>query len=438
MKTKVKGFNAIIFLILFIFPLTSFAQKKVEKTLDWKWEINDKTAISFINKIGDLEITTWNKNEVYLEADVVVKGKEEDVNLAIKKIQEMPVKHSDLSLEINSKFYDSWVQRSVIGIGNIKLRLLDGDKITLDELSVKYRLVVPENAIFSLQHKYEDLSMADLGGKISLELYDCDFEAGNVANDSKISMKYSKGSFKNLDDALLNVYDSKLTIEKTGDITFISKYSEATINESGNILLDSHDDEIYFSNHGDINGKAKYTEMECGDMDKSNLVLYDCKFKGGKVNEFFLESKYTEIYLVSAKNLTFTQSYDDVVTIDYVGDLSSNSKYTDYTFENLSNSISMSSYDDNITIINLEKDFSGIDMEWKYTDLIIGMSPEAKYKLNFDTKYTSLEYPKSKIKETYYHKENSEFKFRGIVEGADESNCATIKINGYDGKLVIK
>lgn len=438
MKTKVKDFKLIAFLLCFIFPVYAMTQHKVEKTLDWKWEIKDKTKIEFTNKIGDLEITTWNKNEVYLEADVLLKGDEEDVNLALERIKNMPVKHTDLILEINSKFYDSWTQNSIVGNGVIKLKLLDGDRIKLDAFKVKYRLVIPESAVFYLHHKYEDLSMSDLAGDISLELYDCDFTAGNIGNNSSINLKYSKGSFKDIDDAALTIYDSKFSIFKAGNIKLSSKYSDMTIDECGSIALDSYDDNLIFNNHGDINGKAKYTEMEFSDMDKSNLELYDSNLKGGKVNQFFLESKYCEIHMVSAKNLNISQSYDDDIEIDYVGDIKSNTKYTNYSIEHLENSMTMDSYDDVVHIISLGKDFSEIDMQWKYTDLIIGMPSEAKYKISFDTKYTSLNYPKDKVKETYYHKENSEFKFRGITEGTDESSCAEIKINAYDGKLVIR
>lgn len=440
MKTTGKYFKKASWIIIFIaIPFLIFSQDKKEENLKWEYDVSGNTKISFENKIGELEVKTWDKQKVLLEGHIIVKGKEEEVEKILKAIKEMKVTQSSGELNMKTLFYSSWIQNDMIGLLKIRIKLLDGSRVTLKELSISYTLTIPEGNEFYLHQKYEDVTISDLKGNTSLDIYDCDFQIGKLMNKSKIALKYSKGNINSTQDLDLTIYDSKLELEETGNLDLVSKYSEATFQKTGTINMESYDDKINILNHGDINGKAKYTTLIINNMDKSNLELYDCTFKAGKVNSLFLQATYSKIDMVSVKDLTCPKLYDNQIKISVVGNLEcETSKYSTITIESLANELNMISYDDNITIMNIDEGFSGIEMEWKYTTLVLGNLSNVSYKIDFNTKYTKLIFPNDKIREIRYHKDGSEFLFTGITKGSDEATSPVIKINGYDGKLEIK
>ncbi len=440
MKTTGKYFRTATWIfILIAIPCILFAQEKIDESLRWEYDISGNTKISIENKIGELEVKTWNKNKVLLEGHILIKGKEKEVEKIMTAIKEMKVSQSNSELKINTLFYKSWTNNVLAGFKKIKIKLGNGTNVTLSEFSVSYTLTIPEGNEFHLKQKYEDVTIPNLRGNTILDIYDCDFRVGKLLNKAKINLKYSKGNIISTRDVNLDIYDSKLELEETGNLTLISKYSVATFQKTANINIDSYDDKINIVNHGDIVGKGKYTALIINNMDRSNLELFDCTFKAGKINTLVLTAKYCKIDITSVRDLNFTESYDNQVSISYLGNLvCPASKYTNFKIESLANEFKMTSYDDNITISNVNEGFSGIEMDWKYTTLVLENFESDAYNVDFDAKYTKLVFPKEKIKEISFHKDGSDFKYKGIIIGADAKTSPTIKIKGYDGRLEIK
>jgi len=435
-KFRLAVFMAVIAFILPLQCVTQTVSNQEEASIDCP--VNTSTQIIFENKTGELEIKTWDKLTVNLKIFIDIKGDQKDVNATLEAIRKLPVKKTNASIEINTQFYKDWSSGNFMGGDRIKLTLHTGEKVSLDKLKVNYALTIPENNDFKLVNKYEDVVMADFTGKAELMIYDCDFHAGNFTKDLKIELKYSSAKLGNLGNLFLTSYDSKAEIELCSDLTLNSKYSELDFGKTGNISLNIYDDKVFIDAHGDITGEGKYTTLFVNDFASGNLVLYDCTLKGSNAGIFTLKAKYTKIEFLSIENLDFQECYDNTINIGSLGNIDCLSKYTTFTVNELKGSFKINSYDDNISIAKASQTFKGLEIESKYSNLKISLPPDLPIIITTDTKYTNLIYPKDKMQEKRYHKDDSEFQYIGFSKGSDESQCIPLKISAYDGQIEIK
>jgi len=222
--------------------------------------------------------------------------------------------------------------------------------------------------------KYEDLILPDLNGELSLTLYESDLKAGIIGGKASISMKYSKGAIGSLQDVNLTLYEAK-----------------AEINHAGNI---------------------------------DNLKI---------------QAKYCNFDLKSVKSVSFLEAYEVKFSSSFVGIFSGNSKYGEYNIYHLDRSLDLSSsYEDKIKIERIGKMFTGISVTSKYTDVDIIFETGTLYKIDATLKYTDIDFPESAFKETLYHKDGSDFHYRGVIKGADEQTCPVLQLTMYEGSLKLK
>ncbi|MBU2650052.1 MAG: hypothetical protein KKA81_03880 [Bacteroidetes bacterium] len=435
-KFRMVGYMAVIAFMLPLHSVTQTVNNQEEASIDCP--VNASTQILFENKTGELEIQTWDKLSLNLKIFIEIKGDQKDVNATLEAIRKLPVKKSNTSIEINTQFYENWSSGNFLGGDKIKLTLHTGTKVSLDKLKVNYILTIPENNDFKLVNKYEDVMMADFSGKAELLIYDCDFHAGNFSKDLKIELKYSSAKLGNLGSLFLTSYDSKAEIEVCSDLKLNSKYSELDFGKTGNISLNVYDDKVFIDAHGDITGEAKYTTLFVHDFASGNLVLYDCTLKGANAGIFILKAKYTKIEFLSIENLDFQECYDNTINVGSLGNIDCLSKYTTFTVNELKGSFKINSYDDNISIGKASQTFKGLEIESKYSNLSISLPHDLPIILTTDTKYTNLTFPKDKMQEKRYHKDDSEFQYIGFTKDSEESKCIPINISAYDGQIEIK
>jgi hypothetical protein len=441
MKSRFNRTFAAMTILLMLTTLSTSAQViSQDQTIIREFNVKPGTVISFENKVGTLAVEKWDQEKVKLDIIAYVKGDDAgDIETVLKAIGQPQVQESSTQLNINTKFYDSFISKDVIGSQRITITLTDGTKVKLRELSVSYVLTIPSTNEFRLTQKYEDVTIADLDGRVVIEIYSCDLKAGMLPNAYGISLKYATASIRSVGDTKLEVYDSKLDLIDAGNLELSSKYSESNIEKTGNLNLDIYDDKVYIKEHGNVNGAGKYTTLTLNNFTTGDLELYDCTFRAGKTDELSLVAKYSKIDLVSVRKLRFNECYDNQVNIEYVGDMRVTSKYTTFNIDELASNMYLDSYDDKVMIYRVNKDFSDIELDGKYTNLTLIMQEGAKYELNADMQYTEFDYPKNKIREVRYHKEHSSFQFKGVSVDASEGEALPeIRIGNYSGEVVIK
>ena len=419
--------------------------KEIKETYSCERTLNATTPICFKNKTGPLRVENWEKNSVKVDISISIDGDDDQVKKALDYIKKMNFQQSGDTLVFNTRFWQSMNSGSGITIQNfhvfgnhIHLTLCDGEEINLIRFDLSFVMTMPKDNPLSLTQAYENVTLPDLNGKISLDLYESNMIAGKLPNCQSIVAKYGKVTIDSVKDATLTLYENNLKLSHAGNLTINSKYSETEIVTAGKISLNSYEDKIHVTSHGNLSVKAKYTSFTLADFNIGAFDLYECTLTAGNSDVIAMTAKYCDLKFISCKAVVIT-SYENKFSSEQLGDLKAGSSYSSYKVTKLDGSLVMSnSHEDKVSVMKVGKKFTGINLVCKYTDVDLQFEPGTAYKLDADVKYSSFDFNKSSFREIRYHKEDDIFQYLGVTQGGDENTIPVVKLQMYEGGIKLK
>jgi hypothetical protein len=438
MKTKTILVNTIIlsFLLIFVLPVKGGTMRERQEIITKEISVTPATSISFENKTGDVTVNTWEKNAVRVEIRIVIDGDDEEVEKVLDILRKIDFSKSSEQVSFNTRFYK---MMSGNFPGSFKVTLSNGVTARLKKLDLFYTLTVPRGNALNMANAYRKLNLPDLAGKTTLDLYECDLTGKSIAAETKLKLKYGKASFDSLKDAGVDLYEASLTIGGAGDLTIGAKYSSLTIASAGILKIDAYEDKIAVKQHGDVSVTAKYTTLELGGFNRGTFDLYECRVKAGDANIVAVGAKYCELEFKSCRALVFTSSYENKFSSAIVGDFKATSSYGNYKIGQLQGKLTFTeSYEDKINVMKIAKSFGGLQLDGKYSEIVLTFDPGVVYKIDADTRYTDFDFNKEAFREIRYHKENDEFKYLAVIKGGDEATAPEVKLKMYEGKVEIR
>jgi len=409
--------------------------KERKETYSFERIIKPETMICFENKVGPLKVETWEKNSVKVDVSVSIDGEEDQVQMVLEYIKKMNFSQEGDNVSFKTRFY-----KSMSGMipGKFTITLLDGSTAKLYKLDLSFVMTMPKGNSLTLAQAYENVTLPDLNGKITLDLYESNLVAGKLPNCQTLTAKYGKAEIDSVQNIILTLYENKLVLRQAGDVTLNSKYSETEISSAGKMSINSYEDKLHILRHGVLGVKGKYTTFTLGDFTKGAFDLYECTLTAGNSDVVAMTAKYCNIKIISCKGAAIT-SYENKFSFDKVGDLKAGSSYSSYTITQLDGSLTMTgSQEDKVSVMQVGKTFTGIDLVCKYTNVDLKFEPGTAYKLDADLKYSSFDYPKSSLREIRYHKEDDIFQYQGVTQGGDENTVPLVKLQMYEGGIKLK
>jgi hypothetical protein len=429
--------------LLFLLAIPTFAmaqdQNMQSDQFENTYEVQKSTSIFFQNKIGDLKIETWDKQQVKLVVRYSIEAKnKKDLQELVSAIRNVKVDNSNERLDIDASFYESISTKKSNFLEKMVMKLGNGKTIDVKDYKIDYELTIPASNKLVLNSKYSNIKINDPLRGPELKIYDGNLEAGKLLGRVKLDLRYSDVNAGKFDELLLKSYDSNLEIGEVESLNLESKYSKIHIKKCGGLELQSYDDKIYFDQLAGIEGKAKYTTLVTSDLNLANMDVYDCSLDLGNIHQLQLISKYTRMSIGAVASNTNLQSYDDKISFKSLNNFKGQSKYTSYTIGNVTKSFVLNSHDDNISIANIEAGFDLIDLESKYSKLDMTVEKEAGYRLFIDSRYTGFEMDKAAFKQIIYKKESEKLEAEYLLIGTKGNTESKIKISSYDGKIYLK
>jgi hypothetical protein len=446
---KTKSIFCSLLLLAFLAPghvNASRNTKETKETFSCERIISATTVISFKNKTGPLKVETWDKNAVKVEITVNIDGDDDQVKKALDFIRKLNFVPSGDTVAFNTRFWKTMSSSSTVNFfkvpvigGKFKMVLDNCEEINLRRLDLSFVLTMPKASPLFLAQAYENATLPDLDGRISLDLYESDLVAGKLPDCRQIIAKYGKTEIDSVQDITLKLYENNLLIRQAGNVTLNSKYSKTEIASAGTLNIDSYEDKVKVSRHDDLAIKAKYTTFSLADFNKGTFDLYECNLDAGNGNILAISAKYCSIACISCKAVVFTSSYENKFTCSQAGDLKAASSYSTYRITRLDGSLNITnSHEDKINVVQVGKKFTSISMAGKYSDVELSFDPGSAYKLDADTKYTRFDFPKSSFREISFHKEDEIFRYLGVTGGGDETTVPVVKFQMYEGKIILK
>lgn len=432
MKTMRKLFfsTLVLFLATGFISFASAAEKDLQKTYTWKYNVSKDATVGFDNYDCNVTIHTWDKAEAEYHLTIDAKTKsDEDATVLDQFIQNYKYSNSATSVKFKNTF---WESRNSI-MGRMTMVLEGGKKVYLSDMTMKGELWIPSGCKFYLDSKYSEINMEDFAGQLFMSLYNDNLYAANVTGKTELDDKYGTLEFKDMKDIKASLYNSKLEAGSMGNLTIDSKYSKVTTTTAGNLEIDSYNDKYSFTRTGDLTFNAKYSDIKTESSGQIILDVYEGTVILKEVKDVKLNSKYADFQFVVAGNITIVSSYNDKLQSGKATSLKINdSKYCSFKIDELTSSVTENDgYEDKFTIGKTGGDFKEFRISGKYIEASLGLPGTTDYKFKAKIQYPRLEMNESQLKSKTKIIEGSNLQY-DAVRGVEKEGMAVIEVNGYE------
>lgn len=256
-----------ITLLFLLFPLITSAitdEKKHEKKkiIKKEYSVNADAKVSINNRYGNLNITTWDKNQVEIEVTITVKG--DDLDRVNERLNAIDVHFNASSnsviaktiLEKEQSSWSFWKKNSNINY------------------QINYIVKMPKSNAVYLNNDYGSIFLDTLTGNADIN---CDYGKISIgelhANYNNINLDYCNSStIGYLKNGNLNIDYSKISIEKADKIKVNADYSTLKFGTLDDINFTADYGSIVIDEATNVTGNSDYTSMNFGTI-KKNLTI---------------------------------------------------------------------------------------------------------------------------------------------------------------------
>jgi len=333
----------------------AYAKKEFSKVIQKEFSTSAEGNVYLENRYGDVNIQTWDKNQVAIEVTILVEANsEENANKVFDRIN-IDLSNTSSSISAVTSIEDSsssWSWWS--GWSN------NND----DDFKIHYEVKMPSTNQLDLKNKYGNSYVALLDAPTKVEIKYGNLQMEGINNDLELIMGYGNGTISHAKNVDIDVKYSQLEFEEVKDVNIISKYSALDITQLG-----------------DLKSSSKY--------DKYDL---------GTLNELRSDGKYDKFRIKEINQLTAT------------------AKYSHYTIEKLMQRADLELSYGGAKIRALAPNFTEVNLDGSYADFNIEIANVSNYQLDIQTKYADLRYPIG-IDLTHEEKDNFSENIKGNMGG---------------------
>lgn len=315
-------------------------KKEFTREVHETFDVSPGVNLEIQNKYGDINIATWNKNQIQI--DVHIKVKSSNSEKAKTFLDEIEIDFNSSASRVsaqtiypdnNKSWWSGW-------FGNGK---------NLD-YEVHYTVNAPESMSTKLINKYGNITQSSINGDSDVTNKYGDIFYKDIAGDLNLNLGYGKATLGEVGDSKMQIKYSEIKMVAVKNLGISTKYSKVKIKSCGSMKSYTKYDDYKIESIGSFKNDGKYDEF----------IL-------GTVGDINIDTKYTDVKIntLQAKGI-FDTSYGDVDVRSTGNDLeklSINSKYTSYNF-------------------GIEGDFH-ITFEGSHTDLHVSQ-PYEKYSSHKD------------------------------------------------------
>ena len=304
-----KSIYKITFLLL-LFPLITSAnidEKKHEKSkvIKKEYKVNSNAKVSLDNKYGNLNITTWDKNQVEIEVTITVKG--DDLDRVEERLNNIDIEfeassnlvYAKTHFEKERKSWSFWKRNNNLSY------------------QINYKVKMPKTNAVDLDNDYGSIYLTNLQGKANIN---CDYGKITIgelsANNNDINLDYcSSSNISYMKSGNINVDYSKITVEKADDLKVNTDYSTLKFGIVNNINFNADYGSISVKEANNVIGNSDYAGMSFGTI-KKNLKI-DTDYGGISVNRLakgfesvIIDGQYAGIKIGVDSNAVFEFELD--------------------------------------------------------------------------------------------------------------------------------
>jgi hypothetical protein len=180
---------------------TKYEEKR--KTFSQSYNLSSSDKISLRNKFGDTKIKMWDKNEIKVDAEIVVKAKNAEKAQAM--VDGITINHSQTGGLV---LFKTEIQKTSNNWNN-------GRGSNYQSMEINYTVYMPVKNSLHVSHQYGDVEVPDYEGNTDIEVQYGDFIAGSLnGNSNEVAVSYGSANLRSVKNGDINIKYSGCDIDK--------------------------------------------------------------------------------------------------------------------------------------------------------------------------------------------------------------------------------
>jgi hypothetical protein len=282
--------TAIISLIILVSgPLS--AQKETEtrnfiKTIP----VSKESTLEVTNKYGTVQVTTWDKDSVYIRAEVKAYAK--DASKLGKMFDGITVNITDTKYIVRAQTeFTSNLNTLFEGFKGMTSKIISYDS----RVEINYFINIPEYLNMKIENKYGDVYMEDNTGELRLTISNGSLRANSIGKNSSINMVFCDAKINSLASGKIDASFSEISLGTIEDLTINSISSKYDIKNAETIHGESKRDKFFIDEIGSLQCNSYFTDFKISNLKKE----LDLSARYGSVNADLIEKGFESININS-------------------------------------------------------------------------------------------------------------------------------------------
>ena len=260
-----------LLLLAIVMSASTLSARDYTKEIIRNFKVNADAKFVVDNSRGDVNITTWDKNTIKIEAEIIVSAKDaaqaeeffKQIKIDFEKnsgyVKAMTMKEKE------SESWKDWIWGSTKNLN----------------WNVHYKITIPKTNTLSATNKFGDIYVSNLKGDASVNVKYGNFKLTNF-NNLKCELSYGEGTISEVNNLNLDLKYCDIKLRKAKNIDIVSKHSEIDIDEASEIRSNSKYDDFEIGTVMDLNSTGRYDDFVIGKVGTINAA--------GKHSDFEIES----------------------------------------------------------------------------------------------------------------------------------------------------
>lgn len=251
------------------------------------------TRLEVNNKYGDVHITSWSKDSVYIMAEI------EAFAPSRARLEKMfdgifIDMTGTTSLIIAKTKFDKNLTELLESFKGLTEKVIDYNS----KIKINYYINAPDYIDVNIDNQLGDIDMESNRGSVAISLSNGSFKANSLNRISDMRLSIGNAEIGSVKSARLESTFSELVIGESSDLTINSTSSRFNLEKAGIIETESRRDKFFIESISQLNGTSYFSDFKIRKLDKeAHLIL-----KYGSLDVATIDSRFDNIDIRSVNS----------------------------------------------------------------------------------------------------------------------------------------
>jgi len=313
MKRILLKYNLLILMLLVVQLLIAGDLEEKKKTINKSFKISSSTELKVSNEFGEVEINSWEKQELKVDIEIIVNGRNESRAYDLLDRIEIDIRESSGEVSFETEFD-----------GGMNTR---GD----ESFKVNYKISLPASNQITVKNKFGDTYIDHRSGKSFIDVSYGSLKTEDFEGYLELELSFGKGYLGRTKKSEIEVKYSDLEMDNADEMEMEQQFSDVSLENVNTLKLES-----------------KYGKMEIGEAGKVDCDVQFSGFDIERINEsLYMEANYVSDFELQSlnKDFSFVKFYGKFSTFELnIEDGTKADLEAEFSFARMNSSLDMDVY----------------------------------------------------------------------------------------------